>query len=156
MQTRNIVFVVALLGGAGLLFAIIASALGESAYLVHVDALLREPAKYADRELRVQGHVNPGSIQMTGPSSVEFELSHGGASMRVRYNGTRPESFADCADVVVGGRLVDSMDGMARFDADDMDAKSPSKYDTLPSGCGLRPESSDAAEKTMQRSQPRP
>ncbi len=135
MSKRNILFVVGLLLVGGLLFWMIASALDASVYMVGVDEVLAQEEHYANKDFKVVGYVVPKSIRVTSDGRVRFGLTKGGAVLEVDYGGQRPDTFADCAEVIVGGRLLPGQ----RFAAETLLAKCPSKYDTLPADCDQAP-----------------
>lgn len=136
MQTRNIIFVIGLLLAGGLLFLVITTAVDDSIYMLSVERAVNEQGQHEGRDIKVQGNVVPGSIQVTSDNSATFQLTRGGETIQVRYTGARPDTFKDCADVIVTGRLHANL----TFDATDMIAKCPSKYDDLPGGCESAPE----------------
>jgi len=136
MQTRNIIFVVGLLLAGGLLFFVITSAVDGSVYMMPVDEAVHQQADHEGNEIKVQGNVVPGSILVRNDNETRFGLTKGGETITVFYTGARPDTFKDCADVIVTGRL--SAD--RTFEATDMIAKCPSKYDELPGGCETAPE----------------
>ena len=86
------------------------------------------------KRLRVAGLVKEGTIVRDG-THVSFVLAQDVVtmkhSMRVHYVGSQPvpDTFKDRAEVVVKGTLTDG-----RFDAREISAKCPSKYQTRPDG----------------------
>jgi cytochrome c-type biogenesis protein CcmE len=56
-----------------------------------------------DESFRMGGSVVPGTIDADG-GVVRFRLTEGGAVADVRFSGTPPQLFADCAPVVAKGR----------------------------------------------------
>lgn len=136
METRNIIFVVGLLLAGGLLFFVITSAVDHSVYMMPVDKAVKEQSRHAGQEIKVQGNVVPGSIRTANESQTRFELTKGGETIEVFYTGPRPDTFEDCAEVIVTGTLSPEK----TFEAAEMVAKCPSKYDELPGGCETRGE----------------
>jgi cytochrome c-type biogenesis protein CcmE len=55
-----------------------------------------------DRSFKMSGAVVPGSIHTKG-DRVRFQLTEGGAVVAVRFSGTPPDLFSDCAPVVAQG-----------------------------------------------------
>ncbi|OIP39974.1 MAG: hypothetical protein AUK47_09290 [Deltaproteobacteria bacterium CG2_30_63_29] len=151
METRNIIFVVGLLLAGGLLFFVITSAVDDSVYMMTVDKAVSEQAEHAGQEIKVQGNVVPGSIIVKGDDKVSFELTKNGETVDVFYTGPRPDTFKDCADVIVTGKLSSERS----FDAVDMIAKCPSKYDDLPGGCDSRPVDEGTAANAGSESNPK-
>lgn len=87
-------------------------------------------AKHHGSHVRVHGWVKPGTImQRADPPSIRFELVRGDATLTVKYAGPPPDRFQDRLETIVTGTLSD--DG-ASFQAEDLVAKCPDDYDTLP------------------------
>ena len=131
MEKRNIIFVVGLLVAAGLLFWAITSALDDTVYMMSVDEVVDEGSRYVGEELKMVGHVEPGSINILGDDKVRFMLTHAGESVDVVYTGPRPDAFKDCADLVLTGTLKSERS----FEAYDMLAQCPSRYENVPKTC---------------------
>jgi cytochrome c-type biogenesis protein CcmE len=55
------------------------------------------------RSFKMSGLVVPGSIHTRG-DDVDFVVTEGGQTAGVRFSGSPPDLFADCAPVVVEGR----------------------------------------------------
>lgn len=82
------------------------------------------------RGVRVKGRVIEGSIEVTGPREVWFDMQehelHGGdQTLRAHYTGVLPDTFKDGAEVVLAGKL----DAAGNFQAHELLAKCPSKYE---------------------------
>ena len=59
-----------------------------------------------DREFRMGGLVVPGSFKREeGSLSVEFVLTDGGASIRVKYTGLLPDLFKEGQGIIARGRI---------------------------------------------------
>ena len=72
-----------------------------------VDSLVSEGLRAnAGRELKIHGFVRPGSVTESGGTHT-FQLTHGGAGLRVTVTDPPPETIRDNADVIVTGRLVE-------------------------------------------------
>lgn len=151
METRNIIFVVGLLLAGGLLFFVITSAVDDSVYMMTVDKAVTEQGEHAGQEIKVQGNVVPDTIVVKSDDKVSFKLTKNGETIDVFYTGPRPDTFKDCADVIVTGKLSSER----TFDAVDMIAKCPSKYDDLPGGCDSRPEDEGSAAASSAESKPK-
>lgn len=105
-------------------------------YFKNVDEVLASPTEWQQRKIRLHGNVVAGTIQKK-PNTLEyrFALYHGEKWLEVRYQGLVPDTFRDCAEVVVHGEL--NTNGNA-FTATTLTAKCPSKYDESQrsKGCG--------------------
>jgi len=121
-----------LVGGVAYLFA---SSAGEAfEYYKHVDEVMAQPAQWEHKHLQVHGFVVPGSIMKRMDKEhqqieYKFKAINCGKEVEVRYSGTVPDTFKDRAEVVVKGTLADG-----RFDAREISAKCPSKYQAKPDG----------------------
>jgi cytochrome c-type biogenesis protein CcmE len=100
--------------------------LGESMqYYKYVDEVVAQPDAWKDKNLQVHGHVVPGSIGRKRDSlDYKFEIQRNGQKLTAYYTGVVPDTFKDDSEVVLTGRLTS--DG---FNATDMTAKCPSKYE---------------------------
>lgn len=137
METRNILFVVGLVAVCVLLFFVIQSSADQSMYSVDVDQAVAKYNQLKDREIKMKGNVLPGTIQCKpGTDTCHFKLAKRGENIKVFHTGPKPDTFKECAEVVVTGRFANP----TVFEASDLVAKCPSKYDELPGGCEERPE----------------
>ena len=111
------------------------------------DLLSTDLASWKDKELKVHGWVESGSIheQVIGQETDRtFLLQKGGKKIRVFSTGPAPDTFKDQSEVVATGHLVASADMAKRagklgiaiesdmpyvVDSTDLMAKCPSKYD---------------------------
>ncbi len=121
-----------LVGGVIYLFA---SSAGEAfEYYKHVDEVAANPGAWTGKHLQMHGFVVPGSIAKrmdTSRQQIEYKFQAINCEkiIEVRYAGTVPDTFKDRAEVVVKGSLADG-----RFNATDISAKCPSKYQARPDG----------------------
>ena len=121
-----------LIGGVVYLFA---SSAGEAfEYYKHVDEVMVNPTAWENKHLQVHGFVVPGSIKQRldkEHQQIEYKFLaiNCGRQIEVRYAGTVPDTFKDRAEVVVKGTLAHG-----RFDAREISAKCPSKYQARPDG----------------------
>lgn len=102
-----------------------------SARHMTLDTLLAEPAQSLDgRRIQLAGcTVVPGTIQWDEyRHRPEFQITDGVRQLFVRYTGNAilPDTFQDRAMVVMEGRFVATA---ARFEAESVMAKCPSKYE---------------------------
>ncbi|MBK6846699.1 MAG: cytochrome c maturation protein CcmE [Proteobacteria bacterium] len=154
--SRRRTLLLALLSGgiisAAVLFLIFSSVSGGSAleYFKNVDEVAGQPQRWVGRRLRVHGNVVKGTIQKKpGTLDHRFAVHSGGQWIEVSYRGLVPDTFKDCAEVVVKGQLLTS----GRFAADTVTAKCPSKYDEKQrlSGCGDELKSQVLARRSFGR-----
>lgn len=149
MQNSTIakIALTALVGVAGVGF-FIKSTLDHSQNYKKVDELLAtDLGSWGDKELKVHGYVLPGSIKkeiVNQETRRSFVLQNLGKRIRIFTTGPVPDTFNDTAEVVATGHLIaanerkamaDSLkvdmekDAAYVFDATELSAKCPSKYD---------------------------
>jgi len=106
-------------------------------YFKDVHQALAQPEKWVTKRLRLHGNVVAGTIQKKKSSlDYRFAMHSGNRWVEVTYRGLVPDTFKDCAEVVVKGKLTSA----TLFEADDITAKCPSKYEEKErlSGCGTK------------------
>jgi cytochrome c-type biogenesis protein CcmE len=133
------------LGGVGFL---VKSSVGSAQHYMMVDDLLSsDMAAWKDKELKVHGWVESGSIHesvVNQETHRTFLLQKGGKKVRVFSAGPKPDTFKDQSEVVATGHLASAAKmkelagslGVALesdlayvVDATELMAKCPSKYD---------------------------
>ena len=124
------------------------STLGHAQHYKMVDDLLTEDlSKWGDKELKVHGWVDAGTIRektINQETQRTFVLQKDGKKIRVFSSGPKPDTFKDQSEVVATGRLVPAaqrqelasalganIDPSVAYvvDATELQAKCPSKYD---------------------------
>jgi cytochrome c-type biogenesis protein CcmE len=109
---------VVVVGGGGFL---VYSSVGEAQHYMQVDQLAATKLDdWKDSELKVHGHVLPGSIvhAIVGSHSEHmFVLENNGKKIRVFFRGVPPDVFEDNSEVVALGHLAPSKDLQAEADA---------------------------------------
>jgi cytochrome c-type biogenesis protein CcmE len=106
-------------------------------YYKHVHEVMDDPSAWSQRKLQLHGNVVQGTIfKRKGRLDFRFALHREGRWIDVVYSGLVPDTFKDCAEVVVKGRLT----GEQTFAAKSISAKCPSKYDgkRQRGACGAR------------------
>src|SRR5262249_41694285 len=103
---RNIGLLVALLvSAAAVLTLIFVSGKNATVYAKPVEELVAEKAKYATRQVRVQGKLSKGTLlKRDNPCEFRFQIENKGATLPVRYaQCIVPDNFRDVPgmDVVV-------------------------------------------------------
>lgn len=128
MDRRKLKFGLLGAGVLGTMVFLLAIGIGSSegfAYYVTVTEFKASGTSRGDR-FRVNGKVANGTIERASSGlEVAFQMTDGGATLPVRYQGVIPDTFVDGADVVVEGAL--GTDGT--FQAHTLLAKCPSKYE---------------------------
>lgn len=93
---------------------------------VYANEVAQAPERFANREFRVHGLVVEGSIKQRKGAAGDytFEITYEGEKLAVHYADMVPDTFAEGGEVVLTGTL-----GPDRFEATEMSAKCPSKYE---------------------------
>jgi cytochrome c-type biogenesis protein CcmE len=142
---------------AGVGFLVKSSVSSAQHYKMVDDLLATDLSSWADKELKVHGWVESGSIQeriVNQETHRTFLLQKGGKKIRVFSVGPKPDTFKDQSEVVATGHLVPAgeMKQLAEslgvaiesdmpyvVDSTELMAKCPSKYDGAPSNQQLTP-----------------
>lgn len=99
---------------------------GSAAFYMTVDELHAEGANVQGQQVKVGGDVVDGSIERGGiGEEIRFEISNGGESIPVVYDGDVPDIFADHAEVIATGTM--RSDGV--FEANELLTKCPSRFE---------------------------
>jgi len=125
----KIAIVLTLFAG-GVTTALLMTGAGDAmTYSKLVDEVVAHPAVYANRQLRMEGKLQPGSIRFReSPCEWRFVVERNGSSMPVRFpECVVPDTFRDGfgIDVTVQGEL----DGHGGFLANEVIPRCPSKYE---------------------------
>ena len=97
-------------------------------YYKYVDEVAMAPQEWYGKKLQVHGYVVPGTIfGKSDTLEYRFDLQRNGKVISATYKGPRPDNFKDDAEVVLTGQFTPH-----GFDATDMTAKCPSKYEEAP------------------------
>ena len=98
-------------------------------YYKYVDEVASAPHEWDGKTLQVHGYVVPGTIaQKPNTLDYRFDLQRNGKVVTAYYTGVVPDTFKDDAEVVLTGRFHEQ----GGFNATDMTAKCPSKYEEAP------------------------
>jgi len=105
------------------------SNLSNANYFYPVNELPEMGDKLYEHGLRVKGRIVAGSIRKD-PKPIRFTIKEEEAELEVRYVGEEPlpDLFKDRAEAVVDGKMA--ADGV--FEAEHLQAKCSSKYESLP------------------------
>jgi len=120
-----------LAAGIGLL---IYSSLADAEYYKMVNEAMDAPDQWTDKSMRLHGYVEPGSIHeriVDQSTKRTFILEKEGKRILVRHEGPVPDSFRDMSEIVARGKLHKEGDQFV-FDAQELTAKCPSKYEGAP------------------------
>jgi cytochrome c-type biogenesis protein CcmE len=117
---------------AGVAIVALAMTFRESVvYAKTVDQLMADQQRMAGRAVRVEGNLVKGSlVHQDTPCEYRFELEHGGATVPVRYaNCVVPDTFRDVPGMDVKVTVEGKLAAGGRFEATQVMAKCPSKYE---------------------------
>ncbi|MBI4266777.1 MAG: cytochrome c maturation protein CcmE [Chloroflexi bacterium] len=92
-------------------------------YYYEVSEFLAQPGSPAEKKVRVNGTVVPGTIEQQG-LNLKFAITDGQKELPVIYSGAVPDSFRAGGETAVEGKL--NSDGV--FEAQTLMPKCPSKY----------------------------
>ena len=130
---RSIGLLVALLAIVGAVLALVFTSFeGSAIYSMGVDQLLKEPARYSQRNVRVKGMLVKGTLaRRDDPCEYRFKLQENGQVLAVEYpQCVVPDTFRDMpgmdVEVTAEGKLAGSG---STFVATSIMAKCPSKYE---------------------------
>ena len=117
--------------GGGILTLVFTSFKGSSVYAKTVDDLMRDPAKYSDRSVRVEGTLVKGSlVRRDQPCEYRFNIQSKGVVLPVRYaQCIVPDTFRDMPNMDVSVTAEGKLSQAGNFDASTIMAKCPSKYE---------------------------
>ncbi len=117
--------------GGGILALVFTSFKGSAVYSKGVDDLVRDKVKFEDRAVRVEGTLVKGSlVRRDQPCEYRFQIQKKGVTLPVHYaQCIVPDTFRDMpgmdVSVTAEGKLTDS----GHFEASNIMAKCPSKYE---------------------------
>jgi cytochrome c-type biogenesis protein CcmE len=117
---------------AAVLVLVFTSFKGAAIYSLDVDKLVKEPARYGERQLRVKGMLVKGSLMRRDePCEYRFKMQEKGVELSVQHPScVVPDTFKDMpgmdVEVQAEGKLSD--DGKT-FVSSSIIAKCPSKYE---------------------------
>jgi cytochrome c-type biogenesis protein CcmE len=130
---RSLGLLVALLAIVGAVLALVFTSFeGSAIYSMGVDQLLKEPARYSQRNVRVKGMLVKGTLaRRDDPCEYRFKLQENGQVLAVEYpQCVVPDTFRDMpgmdVEVTAEGKLAGSG---GTFVATSIMAKCPSKYE---------------------------
>jgi cytochrome c-type biogenesis protein CcmE len=130
---RSVGLLVALLAIVGAVLALVFTSFeGSAIYSMGVDQLLKEPARYSQRNVRVKGMLVKGTLaRRDDPCEYRFKLQENGQVLAVEYpQCVVPDTFRDMpgmdVEVTAEGKLAGNG---STFVATSIMAKCPSKYE---------------------------
>lgn len=129
---RELGLLIALLVMGGAILALVMTSFNDSAiYSKTVDQLMSERASLSGRNVRVQGTLVKGTLaRRDSPCEYRFRLKKNGAEVEVRYpQCVVPDTFRDVPNMDVDVTATGKLAADGHFQASEIMAKCPSKYD---------------------------
>lgn len=123
-KQRRITLIAVGLGVIGLAVALVLSALKDSIVFFNSPSDVLEKHVAQGKRIRLGGLVAPGSLVRGDNLTVQFQLTDGGHTVSVRYQGLLPDLFREGQGVVAEGAL----DQAGVFRADTVLAKHDENY----------------------------
>jgi cytochrome c-type biogenesis protein CcmE len=78
-------------------------------YFCNVDEVGVRDGCETERRIRLQGTVDPGSIDQSVPGVTAFTMTFNDATIPVRYDGDPGGIFQECIPVIVHGEIYDDV-----------------------------------------------
>lgn len=100
-------------------------------YVKPADELVKNQAKFVGRSVRVEGNLVHGTLQRReSPCEYRFTITKNGVDVPVRYAGcVVPDTFRDVPGMDVGVTVQGELQKDGSFEANEVLAKCPSKYE---------------------------
>jgi len=116
---------------AGVLVLVFTSFQGSAIYSVGVDQLVKEPARYERRNVRVKGMLVKGTLaRRDEPCEYRFKLQENATELSVHYpQCVVPDTFRDMPGMDVEVTAEGKLGAGGVFQATSIMAKCPSKYE---------------------------
>jgi cytochrome c-type biogenesis protein CcmE len=119
------------MGAAGIAALVLTGMQDKAMYSKPVDELLAQKAKFLGRPVRAEGMLVHGSlVHRDQPCEYRFVIEKNGAELPVRFaQCVVPDTFKDVPDLDVGVTVEGQLQADSSFEATDVLAKCPSKYE---------------------------
>ena len=117
--------------GGGILTLVFTSFKGSAVYSKDVDVLVRDKAKLTGRSVRVEGTLVKGTlVRRDQPCEYRFTIQKKGVVLPVRFaQCIVPDTFRDMPGMDVSVTAEGKLDDSGAFEASNIMAKCPSKYE---------------------------
>lgn len=120
----------------GILVLVMTSFKSAAIYAKHVDEVVAGRSELTGRRLRVEGLLVHGSLERRDqPCEYRFQMERNGSKLLVHYpQCVVPDTFRDVPGVDVGVTVEGKLASNGDFDASQVMAKCPSKYEQRKAG----------------------
>jgi cytochrome c-type biogenesis protein CcmE len=129
---KELGLLLALLVMGGSILALVMTSFNDAAiYSKGVDEVVKQGAELQSKNLRVQGTLVKGTlVRRESPCEYRFRLKKNGSEIPVSYAQCMvPDTFRDVPDMDVDVTATGKLAGDGHFQASEIMAKCPSKYD---------------------------
>jgi cytochrome c-type biogenesis protein CcmE len=119
------------MGAAGIAALVLTGMQDKAMYSKPVDELLAQKTRFLGRPVRAEGMLVHGSlVHRDQPCEYRFVIAKNGAELPVRFaQCVVPDTFKDVPDLDVGVTVEGQLQADSSFEATDVLAKCPSKYE---------------------------
>lgn len=97
-------------------------------YYCNVDEIGVKSGCEVDRNIRIQGVVEKGSVEQSSGGAYSFVIAYNGRTIPVQVGSQPSGIFQECIPVVVRGRVVEDA-GSRVFEGDEVIVKHDNNYD---------------------------
>ena len=130
-RKRLLLLVPLVMAAAAIVALVLVGMQDKGMYSKPVDTLVAEKAKFVNKPVRAEGALVHGSlVKRDSPCEYRFTIEKNGAEIPVTYAGcVVPDTFRDMPGVEVGVTVEGQLRPSGQFEATQVLAKCPSKYE---------------------------
>ena len=130
-RKRLLLLVPLVMAAAAIVALVLVGMQDKGMYSKPVDALVAEKAKFVNKPVRAEGSLVHGSlVKRDSPCEYRFTIEKNGAEIPVTYSGcVVPDTFRDMPGVEVGVTVEGQLRPSGQFEATQVLAKCPCKYE---------------------------
>ncbi len=130
-RKRLLLLVPLVMAAAAIVALVLVGMQDKGMYSKPVDALVAEKAKFVNKPVRAEGSLVHGSlVKRDSPCEYRFTIEKNGSEIPVTYSGcVVPDTFRDIPGVDVGVTVEGQLRPSGQFEATQVLAKCPSKYE---------------------------
>jgi cytochrome c-type biogenesis protein CcmE len=130
-RKRLLLLVPLVMAAAAIVALVLVGMQDKGMYSKPVDILVAEKAKFVNKPVRAEGNLVHGSlVKRESPCEYRFTIEKNGAEIPVSFAGcVVPDTFRDVPGVDVGVTVEGELRPNGQFDATQVLAKCPSKYE---------------------------